>query len=155
MSGFGVAIRPVFVAICIVAPLKVAGITPFLQISRINSSDGASRHPNRRTDFKFSPTLYGIKASSRAPQFAHDNPEHPPSVRTLRLNVHGPLVAKFRASQIRAGEDGRYEDRGVAGGLRHLSGALGSGASMPMTTVLTALRASFGAEYIAKLYAAL
>jgi hypothetical protein len=32
---------------------------------------------------------------------------------------------------------------------------LGGGVSMPMTTVLTALRASFGAEYFAKLYSAL
>jgi len=32
---------------------------------------------------------------------------------------------------------------------------LGGGVSTPMTTVLTALRASFGAEYFAKLYPAL
>jgi hypothetical protein len=31
----------------------------------------------------------------------------------------------------------------------------GGGESMPMTTVLSALRASFGAEYFAKLYTAL
>jgi hypothetical protein len=32
---------------------------------------------------------------------------------------------------------------------------LDGGVSMPMTTVLTALRVSFGAEYFAKLYSAL
>jgi hypothetical protein len=32
---------------------------------------------------------------------------------------------------------------------------LGDGVSMPMTTVLTVLRASFCAEYFAKLYSAL
>ena len=31
----------------------------------------------------------------------------------------------------------------------------GGGVSMPMTTVLTVLRASFGAKYFAKLYSAL
>ena len=32
---------------------------------------------------------------------------------------------------------------------------LGGGVSMPMTTVLTVVRASFGAKYFAKLYSAL
>ena len=107
--GFGVAIRPVRVAICIVQLLKVEGTRALLQMTRINSSDGTSRHPNWRTDFKFSLRSYSLVAQ-RLNLLMIIRDTHLRSDRMLRLTFTAPLVAKLRASQSRAGEDGMYED---------------------------------------------
>jgi len=78
-------------------------------MTSINSSDGTSRHPNRRTDFKFSLTSYSL-AAQRLNLLMIIRETYLRSDRTLRLTFTAPLVAKLRASQSRAGEDGMHED---------------------------------------------
>ena len=68
-----------------------------LQMTRINSSDGASRHPNRRTDFKFSLTSYRL-AAQRLNLLMIIRDTYLRSDRTLRLTFTAPLVAKLRGS---------------------------------------------------------
>ena len=107
--AFGVAIRPVLDAICIVELLRVEGTMPVLQITRINSSDGTSRPPNWGADFKFSLRSYGL-AAQRLNLLMIIRDTYLRSDRTLRLTFTAPLVAKLRASQSKTGEDGKYED---------------------------------------------